>query len=334
MFKKANPQQGFFKISMYGPPGSGKSFTTLLVAEELAKLAEKRIAYVDTERGTDFYAIDVKDRRVHPKAFDFDALYTTSLKETLDAVQSIDFNQHGVVVVDSISHLWDAAIAAYEGKKTKLDGIPMHAWGPIKKPFKELVRYLMDAPAHVFILGRQKNIFEHDFEKDQLIKIGVGMRAEGETEYEPHICVRMESKKDSRDSTRSTIFALFEKDRTGVLDGRTYPNPDFNAFAPVLPLLNGKSQAKSDDPDETAAKDSELLEKQEEKAKEKESKSLAMFNEFNGKIIGADSLEKLNDVSGEIKKKKRYMIGEHTKALREIFNSRRDELVKNVVAEA
>src|SRR2546430_9051131 len=45
----------------------------------ISKVRSKRIAYVDTERGTDFYAQEVKDRQVHPAAFDFDALYTKSI---------------------------------------------------------------------------------------------------------------------------------------------------------------------------------------------------------------------------------------------------------------
>jgi hypothetical protein len=66
---------------MYGAPGSGKTFSALLIAEGLAKLSGKRIAYVDTDRGTDFYCKAVPGRRVHPEAFDFDALYSQSITQ-------------------------------------------------------------------------------------------------------------------------------------------------------------------------------------------------------------------------------------------------------------
>ena len=36
-FRKAKAEQAALKIAMYGPPGSGKTFTTLLLAEGLAK---------------------------------------------------------------------------------------------------------------------------------------------------------------------------------------------------------------------------------------------------------------------------------------------------------
>ena len=90
MFQKAMPEQAALKVSMYGPPGSGKTFTALLMAEGLVNRDGKRIAYVDTEHGTDFYAKAVPARSVHPEAFDFDALYTRSLSKTLEAVQALD----------------------------------------------------------------------------------------------------------------------------------------------------------------------------------------------------------------------------------------------------
>jgi pantothenate kinase-related protein Tda10 len=55
-FRKAKAEQAALKIGIYGPPGSGKTFTSLLIAEGLGKISGKRVAYVDTERGTDFYA--------------------------------------------------------------------------------------------------------------------------------------------------------------------------------------------------------------------------------------------------------------------------------------
>ena len=51
-FQKAKPMQAFYKGAVYGPPGSGKTYTTLMQATGLAEACGKRIAYVDTERGT------------------------------------------------------------------------------------------------------------------------------------------------------------------------------------------------------------------------------------------------------------------------------------------
>lgn len=324
-FVKAQPQQARLKVSVYGPPGSGKTFTTLLMAEGLAKVRGKRIAYVDTERGTDFYAMKVAARAVHPEAFDFDAIYTKSLAEVDEAVRSLDPETHGVVVLDSISHLWDAAMDSYQGKRTAIDSIPMHAWGPIKKPYKALIAYLIGSPFDVFILGRQKNIFEMN-DKDEMQKVGVGMRAEGETAYEPHICARMEADQNPKDSTQSDYFMHVEKDRSGVLAGRSIPNPGFKTIEPILPLL-GDVQAPIEDEDERIAKDGELLAKQVEKSKAKEEKSLGIFRDLQPKMVATKDLAELGKIAAEVKKSNRYLVEEHANALRETYKSRRDQLV-------
>src|SRR5579863_1775218 len=105
-FRKAKAEQAALKMGIYGPPGSGKTFTSLLIAEGIAKLTGKRVALVDTEHGSDFYCQKVGTRQVHPEAFDFDALYTRSIMDTLKAVKELDTAQYSIVVIDSITHLW------------------------------------------------------------------------------------------------------------------------------------------------------------------------------------------------------------------------------------
>ena len=326
-FMKANPQQARLKISMYGPPGSGKTFTTLLMAEGLASVGKKRIAYVDTERGTDFYAKEVKERKIHPAAFDFDAIYTRSIADVTNSINALDPKEHGVIVLDSISHLWDSAMDAYNGRKTKLDGIPMQAWGKIKRPYKELIARLIASPFHVFILGRQKNIFEDDPETEQMKKVGVGMRAEGETAYEPHMCLRMEARSNPENSTQSNYLCHVEKDRTGVLAGRVIKNPGFASIEGLLPLL-GETQAPLEDEDERAAKDAELMDQHEEKNKAKEGKSIGLFSTLQANLAQCTSLVQLASFAEEMKKQKRYMTDDHLDILRELYGHRRGQLVE------
>src|SRR3989304_10153174 len=99
-FKKAKAEQAAIKMGIYGPSGSGKTFTALLLAEGLAEISGKRIAFVDTERGTDFYCKEVPARKIHPNAFDFDALNTKSITEIISAIKGLDPKVYGVVVID------------------------------------------------------------------------------------------------------------------------------------------------------------------------------------------------------------------------------------------
>ena len=138
-FQKPQALKAALKMAFYGPAGSGKTFSALLVSEGLARHTGKRIAYCDTEYGTAFYGQEVAQRTVHPAAFDFEVLYTRSITEVLDAVRGLDPAVHGVLIIDSISHLWDACRNAYKGKLTKAGTIPLHAWATIKRPYKNLI---------------------------------------------------------------------------------------------------------------------------------------------------------------------------------------------------
>jgi hypothetical protein len=314
-FRKAKGEQAAIKEGLYGPSGSGKTFTALLIAEGLAKLTGKRIAYVDTERGTDFYAQDVPTRSIHPDAFDFDALYTKSLTEATAAVRGLDPEKYSVVVVDSITHLWEAARAAYEGRMTKAGTIPMQGWGQVKKPYKELITLLMGSPFHVIICGRQGIEYGEDEETGELKALGKKMKAEGETPYEPHILMRMEAVKQRTGQAIITAFA--EKDRTGVLAGQTISWPNFdNMVKPILPLL-GLKQAAVPTEDETASQDAEALAVSD---LEREAKSADLLQELSAQVDLCRSAEDLKVMGKKITPEiKKQMLPAHVTRLRERY---------------
>lgn len=313
-FRKAKTEQAALKVGFYGPPGSGKTFTALLCAEGLAKLSGKRIAYVDTEHGTDFYCQAVPER-YHPEAFDFDALYTRSITEISKSIAKLNPSEHCCLVIDSITHVWEAARLAYAGRLTKAGTIPFNAWAQIKKPYKEIMSFLLSTPLHVFILGRQGNEFEEDEETQELKKVGVKMKAEGETAYEPHILLRMEAVKKSQSDAVITAYA--EKDRTGILSGKTIQFPNFDSLIkPLLPLL-GEKQAVVEDPDAVAAKDAEAL-SQEERDKEKDGQDI--MDRMCARIALCANIKDLKDLGKEITPElKRRMTPQQVTALREKY---------------
>lgn len=331
-FVKAEAKQARLRMALYGPAGSGKTFTALLFAEGLAKHRGKRIAVIDTERtggGTDFYARK-RPSRVHPEAFDFDAVYTRSLATVLEEIKAIDTSKYGVIVIDSISSLWDAAIEAVENR-TSIGTIKMQDWGKVKKPYKELINLLMTIDADVILCGRQKNVFEED-ESGELRKSGVTLKAEGETAYEPQICARMEVRTDSKRTTMATYLLFAEKDRTGVLAGRTISNPGYETIEPVVALLGDEHPVVESD-EERIARDSELIEAREDKTRAKQEKSGGLMATFQVKILGASTLETLGLVNLEIKKQRRYMLEEHLAALRTLYEEQRRRVVEATAPE-
>lgn len=329
-FRKAKAEQAAIKMALYGPPGSGKTFTALLIAEGLAGLSKKRVAYVDTERGTDFYCKDVPSRAVHPAAFDFDALYSRSLTEVLTNVKALPEEEYGVVVLDSITHLWEAAIAAYGGGQTKIGTIPMWAWGKIKRPYKDLMAHLLSSPMHVIICGRQGNEYTTDEETDELKMTGVKLKAEGETAYEPHILIRMEAIRAKKTNELAQIVAYAEKDRTGVLAGRSFVNPSFDTLIkPIVGLLSG-TQARVATTDETAAQDAEQISADEQKRAET---SATLLKEWSAKITLAKDAGELKVLGKEITPQlKAQMLPADVAALREAYQARDKELSQKEAA--
>jgi hypothetical protein len=319
-FQKAKAEQAALKIGIYGPPGSGKTFTSLLMAEGLAQATKRRVAYVDTEHGTDFYCKAVPTRAVHPEAFDFDAMYTRSITEVIAAVEGLNPTEYGVVVLDSITHLWEAAMAAYRGPRTREGGIPINAWGRIKKPYKDLMSFLLSSPLHVLICGRQGLVYEKNEGTGESAVVGVKMRAEGETPYEPHILIRMETVRGAKSHDVAKVVAYAEKDRTGVLSGRSFENPSFATLcAPIMGLLGG-TQARIVTEDEAAAVDAEAMEHAE---RSKATTSANHLRELSAKIDLATTLDGLKAVGKQITTKvKAQMVPADVAALRSKYAQR------------
>jgi hypothetical protein len=295
-FQKPKLLKAALKMGLYGPAGSGKTFTALLVAEGLARHTGKRIAYCDTEYGTAFYGQEVAARTVHPHAFDFDVLYTKAITDVLAAIRGLDQDVYGVVVIDSITHLWESCKNAFTGRPTRAGTIPLHAWSVIKKPYKDLMHLLLALPVHVLICGRQGIDYGEDEASGELKNLGYRMRAEGETPYEPDVLLRLESHKASRKEAAIPVLHV-EKDRTGVLAGRSIPWPTFeNVAGPLLGLL-GSTQAAMPSDEEVGIQDADALARQEAEHAQHSTELAAQYTEH---FRLADTVAQLEQMGREL----------------------------------
>lgn len=322
-FSKAKSKQAYLKMALYGNTGSGKTLTSLLIAEGLAKLCGKRIAYIDTENGSDFYATDIPERLVHPSAFDFDRIQTASLTDVLEAVETIDPNEHGVVVIDQMTTLWEAARACYNGKKMANGGIPIQAWGDIKKPYKKIVSLTRDGNFHAIYLGREGMIIDRTDDGEMEV-VGTKMKAEGETAYEPHILGRMKQTMEKDGSYRISVF--FEKDRSGVLTGRTFDWPSFKTIEPVVKYLTGVEQAKIGTTEENAERDIEAKEREEAKA---DAERKALYDQIRTALITSRTPEDLRS-AWSLTTGKKTKLGDMYDQLLTIKDTRKNELLGEV----
>lgn len=237
MLEKAEVEQAFLKIGFYGDTGSGKTFTSLQIATHLGKTA-----MIATERGMDFYAAD----------FDFDIARVSTLEEANMAVDEILAGDYTCCIVDQVTHLWEYAQDEYitreHDKMSKAWGtiersgnIPFQGWKSVKKPYKKFLKRLLDAPLHVFFLGRLAT--EYEVEGDSIKKVGEKMAAEKETPYEPHLLIKMEFQKRKG----GQWLALAEKDHSRTIQGKVWVNPGPDMLDDVMAKL-GKVQGKLPEP--------------------------------------------------------------------------------------
>jgi len=321
-FVKAKSEQAFLKLALYGKPGSGKTLTSLFWGEGLAARENKRIAMIDTERGSEFYGLNIRERTVHPEAFDFDRLITRSLMETIEAVENLDPKVYGVLIIDSITHLWEAARAAYNGKTLVNGAPPIAAWQQIKKPYKKLMSLFLDGSFHAIICGREGMVMEQDDDGEMRVT-GTKLKAEGETPHEPHILGRMCPERDEKGGY--VIKAFFEKDRSGILTGKEFLWPTYQTIAPVVGYLCGGEQGRLGTPEEAAEIDISAQEAEKEKT-ERERKDL--FDHIRTALMGAKTIAQLQTAWSLTNGKKTRLGEELFTQLQTIKDSRKAELLE------
>lgn len=321
-FAKAEAKQARLKLGIYGSQGSGKTLTALLIAEGLAKLEGKRIAYIDTELGTDFYIQTIAERAVHPEAFDIDRIVTRSIMEAVEEVRNLDPNVHGVLVADSMTHLWEATTGAYTGPRMKNGQIPIQAWGPIKKPYKTFMSLFLDGNFHAILCGREGIKMEADDDGDMQYA-GTKIKAEGETGYEPHILIRMKAEWKKDDGGYANT-AFFEKDRSGMFTGRKIEAPNFQTIVPLLRYLGSGVQGKLGGLEQSAERDAAAIEAEQERT---ESERRSMFETIRAAIMSARDVSELR-AAWDLTRGKKGKLGELWESLETTKDARKGELNK------
>lgn len=318
-FRKASGSgQAAIKALVYGAGGSGKTFTAHLCCEGLAGVTGRRTKVIDTEYGSVFYAKEVPERSIHPAAFDFDVLETRSLMEIKEAVESLGPDDAGQIIIDSATHVWQSARAAFEATLPDGRNIPISAWAQIKRPYAELMTFLLNSPFHVFVLARETNEMAEDSETNELRVVGKRPDVEKSTPYDPHIILRMDPIRSKKGSY--TYRAFVEKDRTGILAGNTIEWPGYDSLcAPIMPLLGG-TQAHVATETETATKDAVAL-SDIELAKRRISDTFR--EEFEAKFKLCKTIKELGEVSKQLTPAvKKQMLSPDVTALREYYRQR------------
>ena len=327
-FEKAVPIKKPLKMSCYGKQGTGKSLTSLIFAEGLAKRRGGRIAIVDTDPGSGIssYLVANPAREVHPEAFDLDVLRTCSISDIGDALNALDPKVHTSVILDNVTHLWEGRIEPWERSNPGKKPTPAD-WGRMGSPYRKLMKKLYNSTQDVILVGREKTIFAED-DAGKLQNMGVMMKTAEDTPFDADICLHFFLSGKAGGTSEQPPAFFGEKDRNSILQGRTVVKPTWNTLAPLLPFL-GVEAPPSEDEDERAARDGDLLDDSAKNA-EKEAKSATIMSEVVAKVQAVTTMEALGAVIAEAKKLKRNVIATHQEALRQVFDAKANELSNRI----
>jgi len=235
LFKKAVNQAAYLKLGFYGDAGSGKTYTSALVAIGLSKLikSEKPIFFMDSETGSDYLLPLFKENGIElqvAKSMAFQDLF-----EAIDIVEK----DGSILIIDSISHYWDELVESYK-KKKNLKRLFVHHWGELKPTWKEYQKKFVASKLHIILCGRSGDVWSDVADTDgvlELKKTGTKMRVEKETAYDPSLLVEMT--KDLKVSGHGwTHRAWVEKDRFNIMNFETFEDPKFEDFLPHIEQLN------------------------------------------------------------------------------------------------
>ncbi len=237
----------YFKVAAEGAAGSGKTFTLALTVAGLYKHigATKPIVIFDTERSAKFLSPFFKSQNI--------PVLLKDSRSLTDLITTMDYCNEGnaeILIIDSITHVWEGFLNAYQQKKGR-SYLQFQDWGFIKPTWKrEYSDRLVMGRYHILFTGREGYTYDYQTDengKRELVKTGVKMKVEGDTAYEPDLLFRMERfEKVLGDKKEIWREATVIKDRANLIDGKTFKNPTFEDFMPVVAFLLSDVVAPTD----------------------------------------------------------------------------------------
>lgn len=253
LFSPAKREGLWLRMALAGPSGSGKSYTSMLVASELC--GGKPFAVIDTERKTslryaDVFSFDVAHLSppYHPNAY-------------MEALNAAVDGGYKVVVVDSISHAWmgEGGVLDIVNNASARGGNrnQFAAWGKATPIQNRFIDALVSAECHIICTLRSKQEYAQTPDqkgKLRVVKLGMQPIQRDGVEYEFDIFIDMDLENS----------AIVQKSRFMDISGKVIEKPgkefaqaisrwlgnDVSAPPPTpqkphsTPARNGRDQAR------------------------------------------------------------------------------------------
>ncbi|MDL1924285.1 ATP-binding protein [Chloroflexi bacterium CFX3] len=185
-FAPASASGTFIRMALFGPSGSGKSYTALNIACNIKP--DARVAVIDTERGS---------ARLYAKQFKFDVVELSdySPRNYIDLLLAAERHGYDVVVVDSLSHAWMGTGGVLDmvdkARAKSTSGNSFTAWKDATPMQNKLVDAILGVRCHVIATLRVKTewVLETNERGKQVPrKVGLAPVQREGIEYEFGIC--------------------------------------------------------------------------------------------------------------------------------------------------
>lgn len=200
--RQSERKKAKIKMALQGSAGSGKTYSSLLLAQGLTNNDFSKIAIIDTENGSaDLYA--------HLGSYNVLSLTPTFTPENY--IKAIDVCLNSgmeVIIIDSISHCWDELLDFH----SKLAGNSFTNWAKVTPRQKSFVDKVLQADTHIIAIMRTKQDYVLNQKDGKYIPEKIGLKAvqRDGLDYEFTLVFDVDIKH----------FAVSSKDRTGLFMGK------------------------------------------------------------------------------------------------------------------
>ncbi|MEJ8605592.1 AAA family ATPase [Riemerella anatipestifer] len=155
------------KIALQGSAGSGKTYSSLLLAQGLTNGDFSKVAIIDTENGSaDLYA--------HLGNYNMLSMQPPfSPQKYVQAIEVCEKAGMEVIILDSISHCWDYLLDYH----SSLTGNSFTNWAKIKPLEKLFIDKILQSNAHVIATMRTKQDYVLNQKDGKFVPEKVGLKA-------------------------------------------------------------------------------------------------------------------------------------------------------------
>lgn len=200
--RQSERKRAKIKMALQGSAGSGKTYSSLLLAQGLTNGNLSKVAIIDTENGSaDLYA--------HLGNYNVLSMIPPFTPEKyIEAIDVCEKAGMEVIIIDSISQAWDELLDFH----SKLAGNSFTNWGKVTPRQKAFTDKILQCNAHVIATMRTKQDYVLNQKDGKYIPEKVGLKAvqRDGLDYEFTLVFDIDIKH----------FVVASKDRTGLFMGK------------------------------------------------------------------------------------------------------------------